>query len=177
MSTLQRHAPLRVTMNRHALTLVEMLIVVTILAILAAIALPTVQSLGGTQLAAAGRLLSADVEFAQAESIAHPDDPRLIRFDVARATYWVAAKSNPLVPIRDPAGPSALLVQFGDARGAGLEGVGIQSIDLGGDAELRFDAWGRPDQAQPARVVLQSGATTLTVTVAASTGDVSVAQP
>lgn len=163
--------------KRTALTLVEMLIVVMILAILAAIALPSVQSLGGTQLTAAGRLLSADIEFAQAESIAHPDDPRLVRFDSARGTYWVAAKSNPLVPIRDSAGPGTLLVQLGDARGAGLEGVSIKSIDLGGDAELRFDAWGRPDQAQPARVVLQSGAATLTVTIAAATGDVSVAQP
>lgn len=159
--------------GRSAYTLIEVLIVVTILGIVAAIVVPAGGTTGATKVRAAARLLVADIEFAQNESIAHPDDPRLLVIDQANSRYWVAAVSDPATAINDPAGSGTMLVQFGSARAAYLGGVTVQSYALGGDAELRFDGLGQPDQTTAASVVLECEGHTLTITVSPTSGEVS----
>lgn len=171
-----RHQPHR------ALTLVELLIVIVVMAILAVIALPMASGTSAGVLAAAARLVAADIEYAQVASIASPDDPRLIRIDPATHRYWIAAASAPNTPLDYAPGSGELLVTFGAGRAASLAGVTIQSYDLdksgeNNDTTLSFDMLGRPDQATPATITLALQGATITITVAPQTGEVSSSVP
>ena len=54
---------------RHGFTMIELLIVVAILAIAAAIVVPMASSAGSMQLRAAGNMVAADLEYAKSMSI------------------------------------------------------------------------------------------------------------
>jgi len=148
------------------------MIVLVILAIVAALALPMTGTTAATQLIGAARLLMADLEFAQHESISHPDDPCLLKVDKANNRYWIAKVSAPDTPVADPAGNGQFLVVFGSGRASTLAGVTIQSYSLGGDTELRFDGFGLPDQTAAATVVLAGGGAALTITIDPVSGEI-----
>jgi len=158
----------------RAFTLVEILIVIMVLAILAAVVVPMSGSTDATRLMAAARLLVVDIEFAQHTSITHPDDPALLKIDQANNQYWIAQASDVGTPVTDPGSLQPLLGQFGTGRGTPFTGVTIQSYSLDGDTELHFSGVGVPDQTSDATVVLANGVHTMTITVAAGSGEVSV---
>ena len=159
-----------------AFTLIEVLIVVVMLGIVAALALPMTGAAGATKAIAAGRLLQADLEYAQHESIAHPDDPCLLKVDRTNQRYWIARASDVNTPIADPAGQGTFLVVFGGGRAHMLAGVTIDSYSLDGDNELRFDAFGQPDQTAAATVVLACDSVTMTLSVDPISGEVTAQQ-
>ena len=166
--------------RRYALafTLVEVLIVVLLLGVVVGLALPSMGDSRMLRLREAARLLAADLEFAENESIAHGDDLRLVKFDTSNNRYWVASAAAPDTPVTDPSNRQPFLTAFGSGRASGLAGVTIQSVSTGGDAILTFDAYGCPDQATDATVQLAiqaaEGTQTLTVRVKAGSGEVSV---
>ena len=164
--------------RRGAFTLVEVLIVVLMLGILFGLALPQMGDSRMLSLREAACLVAADFEFAQNESIAHGDNLRLVKFDTSGNRYWVAAASAPDTPVTDPASGQPLLTVFGSDRATGLAGVTIQSVNLGGDDVLKFNAFGSPDQASDATVTLAiqaaGGTQTLTVRVKAGSGEVTI---
>jgi Tfp pilus assembly protein FimT len=163
---------------RSAFTLVELLILVAVVGIVFGLALPMLGDAQTLRLREAARMLAADFEFAQSESVAHGDDPRLVKFDTAGNRYWVAASSAPDTPVTDPSNQQPLLTVFGSGRASGTAGVTLDDVSLGGDSVLLFDAYGGPDQAADATVRLAvqaaGGAQTLTVRVKAGSGEVSV---
>lgn len=163
--------------GRSGFTLVELLIVIVLLAIAAGLALPMLGDSKQLQLREAARLLAADIEFARNESIAHGGDTRLMKFDTNNNLYWIAPASTPDTPITDVVRQEPFLVAFGAGRASSLSLVTIQSISLGGDDELGFDAYGSPDQSTTARVTLAAGAATLIVRVAPGSGEVTIVQP
>jgi len=148
--------------------------VIVVIAIAFGLTLPLMGDSKELRLQAAARLLAGDLEFTQNESITHGDDPRLIKFDTDNNQYWIAAASDVDTPITDPVRKEPLLVSFGTGRASGSSGVTIQSISLGGDDELRFNAYGAPDQAAAATVTLACGPATMTVQVAPGTGEVTI---
>ena len=162
--------------SRTAFTLIEVLIVIVLLGIVAAMALPMTGAAGATKAIAAGRLLQADLEYAQHESIAHPDDPCLLKVDSKGQRYWIAKASDVNTPISDPAGQGAFLVTFGSGRAHMLTGVTINTYSLGGDNELHFDAFGQPDQTTAATIVLACDSVAMTLSVDPVSGEVSAEQ-
>ena len=158
--------------SRWGFTLVELLILIVLLAIVAGLALPMLGDSKQLPLREAARLLAADIEFAQNESIAHGSDTRLIKFDTANEQYWIAPSSTPDTPITDAVRQEPFLVAYGTGRASSLNLVTIQSVSLGGDDELRFNAYGSPDQSTTASVTLAAGAATITVQVAPGSGEV-----
>jgi prepilin-type N-terminal cleavage/methylation domain-containing protein len=157
-----------------AYTLVEVMIVVLLLGIVGALAIPMLRDSRDLRLRSAARMLAADIEFAQQESISHADDPRVVRFDAGNARYWIAPVSDPTTPITDPIRDEPFQVVFGTGRAAGLFDVTMSEIEVGGDTDLRFNSLGVPDQSTDATITLACGTMTLTVGVAASTGEVSI---
>lgn len=154
----------------RAFTLVELLSVIVLMAIAAQLALPLMGNRDQYRLREAVKLVAADVQFAQADSIAHPDQPRAIVFDTALRKYWIApwvstalapAESNAIKdPVRrDPANP-ALFAPFSvtfptaaapgppNGRAAALANVSIASmqnlISQAGFYFLPFDGYGTP---------------------------------
>jgi len=165
------------TRGAPAFTLVEALIIVLMLGIVVGLTLPSMGDDRTLRLREAARMLAADLEFAQNESIAHGDDPRVVKFDTSNNRYWVAAASAPDTPVTDPSNRQPLLTVFGSGRAAETTGVVIESVSLG-DAVLGFDAYGSPDEATDATIRLAAqaagGTQTLTVRVRAGSGEVGV---
>lgn len=159
-------------------TLVELLIVVVLLAIAGGLALPSLGDTRALRLREAARMLAADLEFAQSESIAHPDDPRLVKFDTAAQRYWIAPVSTPDTPVADPSNGRPFVTAFGTGRASGTSGVTLQAISLDGDNILKFDAYGGPDQTTDATIRLAvpsaSGIMALTVRVKAGSGEITI---
>ena len=141
--------------TQRAMTLVELLIVMLLLGIAFGLAAPMMGDSKELRLRAAARMLAADFEFAQNESIAHPDDRRVVVFDTTNNDkYWIAPASDTSQAnaITDIVRKEPFVVQFGTGRAASTYEVQIQSVSLGGDDEVRFDAYGSPDQSTDATV-------------------------
>ena len=157
----------------RAFTVIELLIVVTIIAIAASLVIPMVEKTGTTRLRAATRMLVADLEFAQIESMSHGDDPRLVVLEGAGG-YRIAPRSAPATAITNGADGQAYRVTYGTGRAAELAGVTISAYALGGDLELGFGTYGQLDQDTPASITLAAAGHTVTVTVDPDTGEATV---
>ncbi len=168
----------------RAVTLVELLIVMVVLAIIAAVAMPMLGETDSTRLAAAAGLLVADLEYAQLESIHHVETPRGLRLDANTESYTVVEQVGASFdcataePLLDPVTGDQLIVTFGSGRASQLQGVTIEDgYDLGGDECLVFLSLGELDQVTDATVTLALGGAQLQITVDAVSGEVSVSVP
>jgi len=160
--------------RRDGFTIVEIMIVVSILAIASALVLPTFRDAGSTQLRSAAKLLAADLDAAKVESLAHADDPRVVVFDTTNHAYHLAARSDSATPITNPFGRKPYAVTLGSGRAAALGMVQIQSVDLDGDDELGFGLYGQLDQTTPATITLAAEGATLTLTIDPATGEATI---
>ena len=157
--------------GKRGLTLVELLIVIVLVAIAAALAVPLLADTEATRLRAAARLLVADLAFAQIESITHADDPCVVIFDSVSHAYSIAKASDPATPMTEPVTNQPYTVQFGTGRAAESTGVTIQSYSLDGDDRVTFGLYGELDQTTPATITLQAGALTMTVQIDPASGE------
>lgn len=102
--------PLRPTV-RAAFTLVELLICVVIMAIAAAVVVPSVNSAATMSLESAGRIIAADLRYAASLSVQY-NTQYTVRFDVANNAYdLVLTGTGSPPPLRNPSAPP------GDAAG------------------------------------------------------------
>ena len=152
-------------------TLVEIIIVIMVLAIAAALAVPMIGDTSSDKLRGAASMLVADIGFAQVESIAHGDDLRLLVFDNPNDTYHIAAAGDTATPITNPINKLPYLRDYGSGTADSLTGVTIDSYSLGGDDELGFNVYGALDQATDATITLGCKGFSVTVTVDAETGE------
>ncbi len=162
--------------RRAGFTLVELLITVLIIGIAAGLAVPMLGSTSTTKLREAGKLLAADLAFAQNESITHGSDLRTVVFDTDTASYHIGTVSDPDTPITNPIGGEPFRVTFGEGRAKQLAGVSIVGLSMNGDTgatadRFVFGLYGQIDQASDATITLGADGMTITLTVEASTGE------
>ncbi len=155
-------------------TLIEIVIVVTIMGILAAMALPLLGQTNSTRLRSAAELLAADLAYAQVHSISHADDLCVVVFDLGSASYRLAAASAPATPLTNPVGKQAYTVTFGQGRARELAGIAIQSATVGDDLTLGFGMYGQLDQGTAAVITLTTGGRSITVSVDPVSGEVTI---
>lgn len=167
---IHRHRP---TPRRAGFSLLEMLAVVTILATLGMLVTPHLTDSHTTKLRSAAELLVADLEYAQAESIAHGDDLRVVVVN-STTTYTLATAAAPSIPIIEPVTKRNCVVTFGSGRANMLSGVTISNYSLGGDTKLGFGMYGQLDQAANATITLSCGGSTCIVTYNATTGQATI---
>jgi prepilin-type N-terminal cleavage/methylation domain-containing protein len=180
--------------GRGGFTLVEILTVVIILGISAAIIIPSVSNRDDMRVASAARLVMADLIFAQNKAIAG-QKPCYVRFDSANQRYSIhetapTAATTIADAIDHPLLPAVFNGKYVTAFGLNhsqLEKLSIGTVDFGGMTCLKYDELGVPyaynETTQTAtqltgtsigKIVLTCGKFSLTITVEPYTGETTV---
>jgi Tfp pilus assembly protein FimT len=125
---------------------VELLAVVLMLGVLAAVAVPSLNGMSTQRRAAAARQLVRDLTFARTRAMATGTNSWVV-FNTASGTWSVLAE-NPASPgrvgattITDPATQQTMVERVGADEFAG---VSITSVSFNGQSEVGFDRLGRP---------------------------------
>lgn len=157
---------------RAGYTLVEVLVIVTIMGIAAAVVVPQMLAAGTLGVQAAARIIISDILFAQNDAIAQQRNRRVI-FDPANERYSLVDENGAVLTARWISGSANnYVVDFiNDTRFAG---VVIVSADFGGVPTLEFDALGGPLNGGTVEIEFQDQR--YCVTVASFTGRVTVQQ-
>jgi type II secretion system protein H len=167
---------------QHGFTMIELMVVLAIIAIAAAIVVPIASSAGSMQLRAAVTMVAADLEYAKSMSISRGQRYSVV-FDSTNEAYRVVDQNGATIkhPVKGPT--FDYVVNFrNDSR---LNGVDIVSAGFDGASAVGFDYLGIPYRvdsvgANPAAlqstgvITLQAGGVTRTVRVEAVTGYISV---
>jgi len=162
-------------MGRKGYTLAEIVVVVLILAIAAAIVIGGIGSTKDAQVTSAATVLAGDLELARSLALT-TQVPHAVVFSSDRQSYKVVANytGQAYGSVAAVAHPVKAGETF-EVTLAGLGGmgsVGVTGVNFGGQMYVRFDAEGDPSSA--GSVALQAGATGMVVSVAALTGTVTV---
>jgi prepilin-type N-terminal cleavage/methylation domain-containing protein len=150
-------------------SLLEVLVVVAILGIAAALVVPQIGQATGMQAQAAARMVISDLTFAQNQAIAEQSSRQVI-FDIDHNRYTLADGDGAALNATWMNGPYTVAFDA-DRR---FSDVALLRADFDGAASVRFDDLGTPDNG--GTVELQAGGSRYRITVAAFTGRITVAQ-
>jgi prepilin-type N-terminal cleavage/methylation domain-containing protein len=166
--------------RRRAFTLVEILSVVIILGIAAAVIIPQLGSREDLRVAAAARMVMADLIYAQNRAIA-TQRMQFVSFEVPQKRYRLLSALAPEVVVRHPVNQTEYTAHF-ESGGSALRDVRLVSASFNGRAVLAFDDLGTPhypheDNFLPmtsGAIVLQSGSASMTIIIEPFTGEIRV---
>ncbi|HRJ50388.1 MAG: prepilin-type N-terminal cleavage/methylation domain-containing protein [Phycisphaeraceae bacterium] len=160
--------------RRGGFTLVELLIVVTVLGIATAMVIPSMGSVGVLRVQAAVRTVVSDITQAQSESLAYQRG-RAVVFDMEGASWSIAEVNSGIIDL------STDTLWTGMIRGKDFGDAAITLVNFDGDGVLVFDEMGAPVDAPQSTVTAGTGYLDITgsgqtfrVTVEAYTGRVVV---
>jgi Tfp pilus assembly protein FimT len=167
--------------SASAFTTIELLIVAAILAIVAAVVLPTLGSRGSLRVAAAARTLMSDLVYAQNVAITK-QTTCYVRFINGGYALYTRSGST-LVAVTHPIRRESYAATFGAAR-TSMDGVVLTSKVIDSASDLAFDETGAPIAASAAAgtgsaltaaasFTLTSGTATATVRIEPFTGQIS----
>ena len=128
---------------RSAFTLVEILVVVTILGIIGAVVGVQLGSRGDLQVDSAARTLSANVQYAQSLAIAR-GTPHYLYVSGDSVTVSTLEADGTWTPVTHPVEKTDLTISFGSVGTNGGEGVSLDSYSFDGGDVFGFDANGEP---------------------------------
>ncbi|MHC4947246.1 MAG: prepilin-type N-terminal cleavage/methylation domain-containing protein [Planctomycetota bacterium] len=161
----------RPTTNR-AFTLLELLVVMTVAAVVAVLLLPTAGDEDRLRLIGASAVVRSDLEYAQVLTIASPDDPIVMRFDVPNATYWLARSATPGTPITRPDTGVPYQVVLGQGRARTAVGVTLELADVPADTLAFNPLGGLADPTLLPAITLRAGPSWVRLDIAPTTGTV-----
>lgn len=165
------------TRTAKGYTLIEVLIVVTIMGLAAALIVPNMLQGGSLGVQAGARMIIADLLFAQNEAMAQQSTRRVV-FDTANNSYRVEKYDS---------GTSAWVLEYNPSAGTGnnqqnyeidfeedgrFRGIQIVTADFGGSDTVEFDDLGNPSSG--GTVTLRFEEHEYEITVAPFTGRVTV---
>ncbi len=170
--------------RRSAFTLVEILVVVVILGIAAAVILPQVGNRDDVRTASAARMMMADLAYAQSRAVS-TQRRQYVRFDLANNAYEVLDQFTPSEQlITHPVNKSPFRVLLGSGRKDDLKDVVLDQVSFDTRLVIAFDEMGTPYSYDPATqastamvagsVRLKSHAYTMTITVEPYSGELKV---
>lgn len=163
-------------------TLIELVAVMVVVGVMAAVAVPTLNSMDDKRAGIAAGALLKDLSFARQRAVA-TGTPTWVVFDVDAETWSVMAEDpdNPgrlsATVITDPATGKPFTQQLGVDS---LVGTELVSAVIDGDVEIGFDWLGRPLNATESPLI-STGVITITgnhqVQITLDTGNVTYAAP
>ncbi|MEO1534398.1 MAG: prepilin-type N-terminal cleavage/methylation domain-containing protein [Planctomycetota bacterium] len=133
-------------MNRRAYTLLELMIVLVLLGIAAAVVAPSLRGSEPIRVQTAVRAIASDIMFAQSDALAY-QQRRAVVFDPAANSYWIAEVTADTVDFDADAmfkidGPNQrFLVSIDDISGGAAQ---LISADFDGLEMVIFDELGGP---------------------------------
>jgi len=156
-------------------TLVELLIVISIIMIAALTAIPMMSSAASVQIRSAANMLTADLEYAKSMAISRAQNYSVV-FDKDAESYRVEDQNGNVIPHPVKKGFGYVIDFQNDGR---LNKVDIVDADFDGTGVVKFDYLGSPYNGSNSPlnsgvISLQAGGTTTTVTVEPVTGFVSI---
>jgi prepilin-type N-terminal cleavage/methylation domain-containing protein len=164
-------------------TLVEILMVVVIMGIAAAILVPQIGSRDDLRAAAAARLVISDLTYAQNRAIAQ-QKKHYVRFS---GQQYSVCDSSALVAIDHPLKPAQsngkYVITFGPGGTNGLDQTSIGSVDFASQTIIGFNDLGEPfafdglvetPLTSSGTIIVQSGSNSLTIQIEPFTGESSV---
>jgi prepilin-type N-terminal cleavage/methylation domain-containing protein len=169
--------------RRRGFTLIEILGVVVVLGIMAAIILPQLGTTNDQNSKAAARTVMADLLYAQSRSISL-QQMHYVQFNTTSGTYQVMTSVSPAVVINNPVSGQRYTVTFGSSSTTGLQSMSLGSVSFDGQTVIAFDAMGIPYSYNTSTstatalvsgtIVIKSGTASSTITVAPFSGQLSV---
>ena len=147
-------------------TMVEVIVVLIIIAIAAAIMAPQLGTSRDQEALAAARVLTDDLRYAQDAAITR-QEPVTVTFDTASESYSLSYASGTLI---HPITKADYVMQYGTSRE--FNRMDLYSADFAGSQVVEFDETGAPDSAGAAE--LRCGDFRFQVHVSAFTGKVVV---
>jgi prepilin-type N-terminal cleavage/methylation domain-containing protein len=173
--------------RRSGFTMIELLCVVVIMAIAAAIVFAGMSNENDLQAASGGRTVLADLTYAQNYAIA-TQQPTYVTFNTGTKTYSLCSSLNPVTYLTNPISKANYTNTFGTGGLANLTNCGFGTVNLGGQSSMYFDELGTPwactsTGASPTAlstagiVQAKSGTDTMTISIQPNTGDMTVSVP
>lgn len=161
--------------HRKGFTLVELIVVIVILAIAAAVAIPMLTNAGSIQLTSAASLIAADLEYAKSMAITTGLVYSVV-FNNETERYQLEDQNGSVIPHPVKKGFDYVVDFRNNSR---LDKVNIVSADFDGTSEIRFDYIGSPQNGNgtaltSGTITLQANSDTVTVIVEPVTGYISV---
>lgn len=155
---------------RAGFTLMEVMMVTLVVAIAAVVVIPSSSQQDPISIQAASAKLSADMEYAQAATVATPADPVIVMFDAPANRYWLANASNPTHAIDRPNAPAGTKyeVDLNDLAGNSRLDLVVEGVG----SYLRFDAMGRLAQSSDMVVILSNDAGRIDIMIDAESGSI-----
>lgn len=158
---------------RCGFSLVEVIVVIVLVGIMAAAAVPSIASMSAARSAAAARQLTRDLTFTRQQALARGVTTWMV-FNTATEQYSLLAESvqspgrNNAAALTDPATGRAFVQSYVHGE---YDQVNLQSVSIGGvtGTDLGFDWLGRPVNSSgtlltAASTIILSGGVSVTVT-------------
>jgi len=164
-------------MQCRGFTLAELMVVILVLVIAAAIVIANIGSTADSQVISAARVLAKDLEVARSMALT-TQEPHALVFSTDRQSYKIVAgyageaySSVEAIehPVRRGKDYEVTLADEG-----GMESVVVAEVNFGGLGYVTFGSEGEPSSGGSVR--LRAGEVEMLVSVAALTGNVSVAR-
>ncbi len=154
-------------------TLIDLMVTLTIIAVMATVLLPRMDDGGRLRLMAGARLLASDIEMAQIMTISNPADPIVVKFEPTLGTYWLAPASDPDTPILRPGATQVYKVVFGHGRGRTAKDVTLALTDVTDNTLAFNEQGGILDPTVEPQIKLMRGSRWITLNVSTMTGSIS----
>jgi prepilin-type N-terminal cleavage/methylation domain-containing protein len=149
-------------------TILELMLVVLIIGIAAAVVVPMVSSAGSLQVRAAANMIAADLEYAKSMAISRAQYYSVV-FYPSTESYQVVDQGGNVIPHPVKKGFTYVVNFANDGR---LDQVDIASASFNGTSRVTFDYLGSP--LNGGVITLSAGGVTKTVNVEPVTGFISV---
>jgi len=131
---------LRATPYRRGQTLIEILIVASIMVILGALSIDLLRPSSEEKILGAVRMFAQDVEWARGATLTNPDDPASIRLMQDQTGWMVSRNSTPTVAMVSSDGASMSRV-MGAGMSEAAQGVRLVSSNTS-QLQVQFDPFG-----------------------------------